>query len=91
MPSAPSLRSTERKPVFSVISAFKEDFLILHSGQMRLAVGKIFIRSRITRKADRISFCNLYFGGHTLNCGVRAFLGEEAYLTMKQEVAARLQ
>lgn len=68
--------------------AFREDFLILHAGQMRLAVGKIFIRSSITRKADRISFCNLYFGGHTLNCGVCSFLGEEAYLTMKQEVAS---
>ena len=65
---------------------FREDFLILHSGQMRLAVGRIFIRSSITRKADRISFCNLYFGGHALNCAVRSFLDEEAYLTMKQEV-----
>ena len=53
---------------------------------MKLAVGKIFIRSSITRKTGRISFCNLYFGGHTLNCGVCSFVGEEAYLTMKQEV-----
>jgi hypothetical protein len=66
--------------------AFREDFHILHSGQMRLATGKTFIRSTITRKSGRISFCNLYFGGHTLNCGVRSFLGEEAWLTMKQEV-----
>jgi alpha-amylase/alpha-mannosidase (GH57 family) len=65
---------------------FREDYLILHSGQMRLAVGRIFIRSSITRNADRISFCNLYFGGHALNCAVRSFLDEEAYLTMKQEV-----
>ena len=65
---------------------FREDFLILHAGQMRLAAGKILIRSFITRKTDRVSFCNLYFGGHALNCGVRSFLGEEAHLTMKQEV-----
>ena len=77
----------EETDIFSY-RAFREDYLILHSGQMRLAVGTIFIRSLITRKADRISFCNLYFGGHTLNCGVCSFLGEEAYLTMKQEVAA---
>jgi alpha-amylase/alpha-mannosidase (GH57 family) len=66
--------------------AFREDFLTLHSGQMKLAVGKIFVRSFITRNADRISFCNLYFGGHALNCAACSFLNEEAYLTMKQEV-----
>ena len=75
----------EETDIFSY-RAFKEDSQILHAGQMRLAVGKIFIRSSITRKTDRIIFCNLYFGGHTLNCGVCSYLGEEAYLTMKQEV-----
>jgi hypothetical protein len=53
---------------------------------MRLAVGRIFISSSITRKADRISFCNLYFGGHALNCAVRSFHDEAAYLAMNQEV-----
>jgi len=77
----------EETGIFSY-RAFREDFLILHAGQMRLAVGKIFIRSSITRIADRISFCNLYFGGHTLNCGVCSFLGEDAYQTMKQEVVS---
>ena len=77
----------EETDIFSY-RAFREDYLILHAGQMRLAVGKIFIRSLITRKADRITFCNLYFGGHTLNCGVCSFLGEEPYLTMKEEVAS---
>ena len=75
----------EETDIFSY-RAFREDFLILHAGQMRLAVGKIFIRSSITRTVGRISFCNLYFGGHALNCGVRSFLGEDAYLTMKREV-----
>ncbi|MDD2732894.1 MAG: DUF3536 domain-containing protein [Desulfuromonadaceae bacterium] len=67
--------------------AFREDFLILHSGQMSLTVGRVFIRSAITREAERISFCTLYFGGHALNCGVRSYLGEEACQAMKQEVA----
>jgi len=66
----------------------REDFLVLPAGQMKLAVGRVFIRSEISRKADRISFCTLYFGGHALNCGVRSFLGEEAYCAMKQEVVA---
>lgn len=68
--------------------ACREDFLLLHAGQMRLAIGRVFIRSSITLKADRITFCTLYFGGHALNCGVRSFLGDEAYLAMKQEVVA---
>ncbi|OGU13230.1 MAG: glycoside hydrolase [Geobacteraceae bacterium GWC2_53_11] len=69
-------------------TASREDYLTLRSGQMRLAVGRILVKSSITRYSDRISFCTLYFGGHSLNCGVRSFLGEEAYLAMKQEVTA---
>ncbi|MDD2582999.1 MAG: DUF3536 domain-containing protein, partial [Desulfuromonadaceae bacterium] len=37
---------------------------------------------------NRISFCTLYFGGHALNCGVRSFIGEEAYLIMKEELVS---
>lgn len=70
---------------------YREDFLLLPAGQMKLAVGRVFIRSAITRKADRISFCTLYFGGHALNCGVRSFLGNEAYFVMKQEIVAAFQ
>jgi alpha-amylase/alpha-mannosidase (GH57 family) len=76
---------SEETDIFSY-RAHREDFLVHHAGQMSLAIGRIFIRSAITRKADRISFCTLYFGGHALNCGVRSYLGEDAYLTMKQEV-----
>jgi alpha-amylase/alpha-mannosidase (GH57 family) len=76
----------EETGIFSY-RAYREDSLVLHAGQMGLAVGKIFIRSSITRSADRISFCTLYFGGHAMNCGVRSFIDEETYLTMKQEVA----
>ncbi|MDD2852662.1 MAG: DUF3536 domain-containing protein [Desulfuromonadaceae bacterium] len=77
----------EETGIFSY-RAYREDFQIFHTGQMKLAVGRIFIRSSITRKSDRISFCTLYFGGHALNCGVRSFLGEEAYLAMKDEVVS---
>lgn len=77
----------EETDIFSY-RAFREDYLVLHAGPMKLAVGRILIRSLITRKADRISFCTLYFGGHALNGGVRTFIGDEAYLTMNQEVAS---
>lgn len=75
----------EETGIFSY-RVFREDFVLLTSGQMRLAVGRVYIRSAITREADRISFCTLYFGGHALNCGVRSYLGEEAYLAMTQEM-----
>jgi alpha-amylase/alpha-mannosidase (GH57 family) len=75
----------EETDIFSY-HAFREDYLTLHAGQIRLAVGRVLIRSIITHKADRISFCTLYFGGHNLNCGVRSFLGEEVYQTMQQEI-----
>jgi hypothetical protein len=55
---------------------------------MRVAAGKILVRSSITGKTDRISFCNLYFGGHTLSCGTCSSVGEDAYQTMKQEVVS---
>jgi len=76
----------EETDIFSY-RAIKEDSLILHAGQMKVAVGNILIRSHITRKTDRISFCNLYFGGQTLNCGACSFLGDTPYMTMKEEVA----
>ncbi len=64
----------------------REELLVLSSGPMKLALGKVFIRSSITRSSDRVSFCTLSFGGHALNCGVRSFLGKEAYQAMKKEV-----
>ena len=77
----------EATDIFSY-RAFKEDALILHAGQMKVAVGKLLVRSSITGKADRISFCNLYFGGQAVNCGACSFVGEDAYLTMRQDVAS---
>ena len=77
----------EETDIFSY-RAIKEDCLILHAGQMKVAIGNIRLRSHVTRKTARISFCNLYFGGQTLNCGACSFLGDTAYQTMKQEVTA---
>lgn len=68
--------------------AFREEFLKLGTGQMKLTVGRIFCRSSITRNADWISFCTLYFGGHALNCGVRSYLGEAPFRQMKTEITS---
>lgn len=76
---------TEETGIFSY-QALREDFHLLSAGEMRLAIGRVFIRSSVTRQSDLISFCTLYFGGHALNSGVRSFRGEAAYLSMKKEI-----
>jgi hypothetical protein len=76
---------SEETGIFSY-QALRKDFLLLSAGEMRLAIGRVFIRSSITHCADHISFCTLYFGVHALNSGVRSFRGEAAYLSMKKEI-----
>ncbi len=66
--------------------AFREELIKLGSGQLKLTVGRIYCRSSITRNADWISFCTLYFGEHALNCGVRSYLGEAPFQQMKAEI-----
>jgi alpha-amylase/alpha-mannosidase (GH57 family) len=64
----------------------KDDYQRLHSGGIKLAVGRVSVASKITRETENISFCVLHFGGHALNGGVRTFLGEDAYQSMKNEI-----
>jgi len=75
----------EQTDIFS-FRAYREDFQKLQAGQIKLTVGRVLVVSTITREAELISFGTLYFGGHAVNCGVRTFLGEEAYTTMRHEV-----
>jgi hypothetical protein len=76
---------TEETGIFSY-QVWREDFLLLFAGEMRLAIGRVLIRSSVTRQSDLLTFCTLYFGGHALNSGVRSFRGETAYLSMKKEI-----
>jgi alpha-amylase/alpha-mannosidase (GH57 family) len=64
----------------------REDSRLLQSGRTKLQLGRIRVRSSITGERDRITFCTLYFGNHAVNGGVRAFLGEEAYRVMQDEI-----
>jgi hypothetical protein len=66
--------------------AAREDFHLLRAGQTKLAIGRIDIRSTITRYANRLSFCALHFGNHALYCGVRSFIDATAYRTMREEI-----
>lgn len=69
----------------------REDRLMLHAGNTKVAVGRIRAKSQITHVSERISFCVLYFGGQALNGGVRTFLGDEAYQSMKTEIISAFE
>ncbi|MBI3962495.1 MAG: DUF3536 domain-containing protein, partial [Deinococcus sp.] len=64
----------------------REDYRSLEAGKAKLAVGRARITSEITREAAALSFAALHLGDHNLNGGARVFLGQQAYLTMVQEV-----
>ncbi len=66
----------------------KEDYQIKHAGRTSLARGRIALVSEITWEHETISFCVIHFGEHSFNGGVRTFLGDEAYASMKAEVSA---
>jgi hypothetical protein len=63
----------------------REEFHQLGSGQSVFAVGKVNIRSTITLESVAVSFCVVYFGNHAVYGGVRSFLGEQEFETMKNE------
>ncbi len=69
----------------------KLDYQINHAGRTQLALGRIFVTSEITWEHDHLTFCVLHFGEHSLNGGVRTFLGDEEYDAMKAEVSAAFE
>ncbi len=69
-------------------TAKSEIYEKLEAGKLRLALGKATITSDITCEEQIISFAVLFLGDHTLNGGVRQFLGEEAFSTMQIEIKA---
>jgi hypothetical protein len=58
----------------------------LEAGRLRLAIGKTRILSEITWDEEMISFAVLHLGDHSMNGGVRRFMGEEAFSAMQSEI-----
>ncbi len=56
------------------------------AGEEKLAVGRIRVRSEVTREEDTFSFAVLHFGGHNLTGGAHRFTGIEQYNTMQNEI-----
>ena len=64
----------------------RKDRESIRSGDTRLDVGKITVASKITGDAEDISYCTVHLGGHIFHGGVRLFLGDHPYNTMKREI-----
>jgi alpha-amylase/alpha-mannosidase (GH57 family) len=67
-------------------SVEKNEYYIKEVGIARMALGKIFVISEITGQGELLSLCVLKLGSQMLNGGVRTFLGDEAYISMKDEM-----
>jgi alpha-amylase/alpha-mannosidase (GH57 family) len=65
----------------------REDFLSLHSGEARLAIGKVKLTSAITREAGKYGFGVLHFGEHNVSGGIRDYRGEEPYQAALREIS----
>jgi alpha-amylase/alpha-mannosidase (GH57 family) len=66
--------------------AEQEDHRIAESGKARLVVGRARFTSQITGRSAQVSFGVLHLGDHNINCGVRAFLGQQEYEKAAQDI-----
>lgn len=80
----------DKTEVFSYTIS-REDYQVRDIMQAKLAIGRIAVRSRITGISETISFCVMHFGSLSLNGGVRTFINEEAYGSMKNEITAAFE
>lgn len=69
----------------------REDYQKTQTDLIKLAIGRIRVISAITMETERISFCVLHLSSHDFNGGARAFLGEDAYRSMKDEILAKFE
>ena len=63
-----------------------KDSRVLQAGRSQLALGRVLIRSQITRNSADLTFAVLNLGDNNLLAGVRRFQGEEAYKRTVGEV-----
>jgi hypothetical protein len=55
-------------------------------GEARLAIGRARVKSNLTFDSKTFAWAVLYFGNHTLNCGVREYPGDEAYAAIVSDI-----
>jgi alpha-amylase/alpha-mannosidase (GH57 family) len=64
----------------------REDYRLLSSGKVRLALGSARVSSEPTEESKRVDFGVLHLGDHNLTGGVRQFQGEAAYTDLVREI-----
>lgn len=64
----------------------REDYHRAEAGKITIATGRVFVKSEIIMESERLSFCVLHLGNHDFSGGVRTFLGDGAYQSMKDEI-----
>lgn len=69
----------------------REDYSKTQTGKIQLALGKICVTSQILWEAECLSYCVLHLGDHALNGGVRTFLDDDSYSSMKNEISAAFE
>lgn len=55
------------------------------SGRARMVISNATFRSTIDHDESRLSFCALHLGDHTVSCGVRPFMGEDAFASLRAD------
>lgn len=65
----------------------KQEYFLKEKETARMAAGKIYVSSKISGEGELLSFCVINVGTQMLNGGIRKFLGNDAYESMKKEMA----
>jgi (1->4)-alpha-D-glucan 1-alpha-D-glucosylmutase len=81
--------STEAR--FFCYTAVQEEFQSFTAGRAKLVVGRVHIRSEITRESCRLSLGVLHFGDHHVSAGVRAYQGEKAFDGLAREASSAFE
>lgn len=69
----------------------REDYRRWEIGRVKLAIGRAWITSQITRDSQKFSFGVIHFGDHNLSGGVRQFQGLENYTLLTKEVSSAFE
>jgi alpha-amylase/alpha-mannosidase (GH57 family) len=64
----------------------REDFKVLQSGRVRMALGRIEVTSDITRESSSLIIGVVHLGDHNFTGGVRTFKGIEEYEALAHEI-----
>lgn len=74
-----------------VFTTLRHIYERLELGKQKLAIGKITVRSDITLEEELISFAVMHLGDHNLTGGVRAFISDDAFSEMKEQIKGDFQ